>query len=50
MIVPECIEPCDPDCEVGPVHCVWIHLPNHKPGWHSAEDCPAKLAGEDGES
>jgi hypothetical protein len=32
-----CIQPCDPDCEVGPVHCYWIHEPNHKPGWHSRD-------------
>lgn len=34
------MQPCDPDCEVGPVHCVWIHEPNHKKGWHSPENCP----------
>jgi hypothetical protein len=42
-----CIQPCDPDCEVGPVHCEWVHLPNHKKGWHSQEDCPHReLEGE----
>lgn len=31
---PACYDPCDPDCEAGPVHCEWVHQPNHKPGWH----------------
>ncbi|HET9973920.1 MAG TPA: hypothetical protein VFQ68_37205 [Streptosporangiaceae bacterium] len=39
-----CLQPCDPDCEAGPVHCYWIHEPNHKPGWHSQEDCPERAA------
>jgi hypothetical protein len=39
-----CMQPCDPDCEVGPVHCYWVHEPNHKPGWHSQEDCPERAA------
>jgi hypothetical protein len=38
-----CMQPCDPDCEVGPVHCVWVHQPNHKPGWHSPENCPERV-------
>jgi hypothetical protein len=25
-----CWQPCDPDCEVGPVHCEAVHLPSHK--------------------
>jgi hypothetical protein len=37
---PECFQSCDPDCEVGPAHCEWVHTPNHKPGWHSQADCP----------
>lgn len=43
-----CLWPCDPDCEVGPFHCRWEHEPNHKPGWHSLENCPfAALFGGD---
>lgn len=30
---------CDPDCELGAVHCEWAHLPSHKPGWHSSDSC-----------
>jgi hypothetical protein len=41
---PECIQPCDPDCEAGPAHCDWIHEPNHKPGWHSRDDCPVRVS------
>jgi len=41
---PACFHPCDPDCEVGPAHCYWIHEPNHKPGWHSQDDCPVWAA------
>ena len=41
---PECFQPCDPDCEAGPAHCYWIHEPNHKPGWHSPDDCPVWVA------
>jgi hypothetical protein len=36
----ECEARCDDDCECGPVHCLWIHEPNNKPGWHSEQDCP----------
>jgi transcriptional regulator with XRE-family HTH domain len=40
----DCLQPCDDDCELGPVHCEWVHLPSHKPGWHSDEDCPHDAA------
>lgn len=36
----ECEARCDDECELGPVHCRWAHEPDHKPGWHSAQDCP----------
>lgn len=26
----DCLEACDPDCEVGSVHCVNVHLPRHR--------------------
>lgn len=38
----DCIQPCDTDCEAGPVHCIWLHLPRHKQGWHDQDDCPAR--------
>lgn len=37
---PGCFQPCDPDCESGPAHCEWVHLPSRKPGWHAQADCP----------
>jgi hypothetical protein len=40
---PACIQPCDADCEVGPAHCYWVHELNHKPGWHSQDDCPIRV-------
>jgi hypothetical protein len=46
---PECYMPCDDECEVGKVHCWNVHRPNHKPDWHSTEDCPGpqeKVYGE----
>jgi len=36
----DCLASCDDDCELGSIHCEWAHLPSHKPGWHSQEDCP----------
>lgn len=30
-------EACDPDCEIGPVHCPNLHLPQHKHHVHAAE-------------
>jgi len=35
-----CLSMCDDDCENGRFHCMWLNLPNHKPGWHSPETCP----------
>lgn len=37
---PECFQPCDPDCDAGPVHCLWAHQPGHKPGRHPQDACP----------
>jgi hypothetical protein len=47
-----CLATCDPDCEVGDVHCWFVHLPSHKPGWHTAENCPFAdvLRGQDGDN
>jgi hypothetical protein len=38
--LPECAALCDEDCEAGPAHCVWVHEPSHKPGWHGPGECP----------
>jgi len=40
----DCWQHCDQDCELGEMHCEWAHLPSHKRGWHSQEDCPHKQA------
>lgn len=39
-----CQQPCDPDCELGPVHCYWAHEPNHKTGWHDSKECDRSQA------
>jgi hypothetical protein len=41
---PECFQSCDEDCEAGPAHCEWVHLPDHKPGWHAPVNCPVRAA------
>jgi hypothetical protein len=38
--LPDCAGPCDTDCESGPAHCRWLHLPGHEPGWHAPGECP----------
>ena len=47
---PACLFPCDDDCESGPAHCYWIHVPRHKAGWHSPEDCPMSRRATDASS
>jgi hypothetical protein len=42
-----CPSRCDPDCEIGPVHCYWAHEPNHKQGWHDPEEAYATAQAED---
>jgi hypothetical protein len=42
----DCQMPCDPDCEVGPVHCWNWHNPNHKPYWHDPAECDARVLSE----
>ena len=37
----DCRQPCDADCEIGPVHCWNRHRPNHKPDWHDGAACDA---------
>lgn len=39
---PDCQWPCDPDCELGPVHCMWHHEAGHRAGWHDPDACDAK--------
>ncbi len=36
---PDCQMACDPDCEIGPVHCWNAHRPGHKPDWHDSAAC-----------
>lgn len=36
----DCLDACDQDCEAGPLHCLWLHQPRHKPGWHDQGHCP----------
>jgi hypothetical protein len=40
-----CQLPCDPDCELGPVHCWNWHRPAHKPDWHDPAACARRPAG-----
>jgi hypothetical protein len=39
---PDCQWPCDPDCELGPVHCMWHHEAGHRTGWHDPDACDRK--------
>lgn len=41
-----CHLPCDPDCEIGPVHCWNWHRPKHKPDWHNPARCDASATRE----
>jgi len=42
----DCQMPCDPDCEIGPVHCWNRHRPDHKPDWHDGAACDAAQDGK----
>ena len=37
----DCQQPCDADCEVASVHCIYVHLPKHKRA-HDPDQCPAE--------
>jgi hypothetical protein len=37
----DCQVPCDPDCEIAPVHCQFRHVPRRKPDWHDPAACDA---------
>lgn len=39
--------PCDPDCEIGPVHCWNWHNPRHKPYWYDPAECDRSRASGD---
>lgn len=43
----DCQMPCDPDCEIGPVHCWNWHNPRHKPYWHDPAECDRSRASGD---